>query len=237
MESDEGIYLIHTREFRSLNEIIYKIGRSYDLDVRIRQYPKKSKIIFAINCENSLLCERELMKIFKSKFIQKLDYGTEYFEGDKKEMIKEIYNYIDKMNIKKKKDNKEKKKKEIKKIKEKKEKHEKEVKENKDIIENTIIENEIIENEIIKNEKVEIIKINKKYNTTCPKCKYTFEYPSRLKRHFALSSRCSISNEEIELFFNPRVNSIKCDICNKDFSRKDSLNRHIKNSKCDKPKI
>ena len=99
MDSDEGIYLIHTREIRSLNKNIYKISRGKDLDVRIRQYPKNSKIIFIINCENSLLYKREIIKIFKTKFIQKLEYGTDYFEGDKNEIIKEIYNLIMNTNV------------------------------------------------------------------------------------------------------------------------------------------
>jgi hypothetical protein len=210
MDYNEGIYLIHTRELRSLNEITYKIGRSYDLDVRITQYPKKSKIIFAINCENSVLCERELMKIFKSKFIQKLDYGTEYFEGDKKEMIKEIYNFINNINT----DN---------------------------IIKNKIIKKKnkkkIIDKEIIKKE---IIEKDIKLNRTCPTCKYTFEYPSRLKKHFENVIHCKKSELEIKDFFlqiNNNIVIIKCDICNKEFSRKDSLNRHIQNLKCHKPQI
>ena len=204
MESDEGIYLIHTREFRSLNENIYKIGRSYDLDVRIRQYPKKSKIIFAINCENSLLCERELMKIFKSKFIQKLDYGTEYFEGDKKEMIKEIYNYIDKMNIekeKKEKDEKDDKEKKEKEFKEKKEKHEKEVKENKDIIEKEV-----------------------KLNRTCHTCNYIFNFPSRLKLHFQNVIHCKKTENEIQDFFSniEKPKNFKCNKCNYTFIQNSS---------------
>ena len=69
-------------------------------------------------------------------------------------------------------------------------------------------------------------------NKTCPKCKSEFKYQSFLKRHMQISSRCSISNEEIELFFNPKINSIVCNKCNKFFTRKSSLIRHQKESKC-----
>ena len=93
--SQEGIYLLHTRELYNLYEYIYKLGRSKDLDNRVKQYPKGSKIIFMIKCNNSIFCEKKLIEIFKKKFIQKLDYGTEYFEGNYLIMIKEICNFIE----------------------------------------------------------------------------------------------------------------------------------------------
>lgn len=94
LDKTEGVYLIHTRELRVLQKNIYKFGRSCDVDKEIKKYPKNSEIIFIMNCDNSILCDSELIKIFKNKFIQKLDYGTKYFEGDKYLMIKEICNFI-----------------------------------------------------------------------------------------------------------------------------------------------
>ena len=90
----EGIYFIHTRELLSLKEPIYKLGRSNNLDCRVRNYPKRSNVLFTMKCKNSIKCEQHLIKLFKEKFIQKKDYGTEYFEGDIDEMINEIYNYL-----------------------------------------------------------------------------------------------------------------------------------------------
>jgi hypothetical protein len=66
----------------------------------------------------------------------------------------------------------------------------------------------------------------------CPKCNNCFQYPSLLKRHFKISSRCSITDEEIKLIFNPIENYIKCNNCEKEFTRKTSLLRHQKESKC-----
>ena len=45
----EGAYLLHTRECFRLNEEIYKLGRSHDLDNRVRQYAKGSKILCLIS--------------------------------------------------------------------------------------------------------------------------------------------------------------------------------------------
>jgi uncharacterized C2H2 Zn-finger protein len=47
-------------------------------------------------CNNSHKCERELIEIFKTKFIHAIQYGNEYFIGDVKEMIKIINEHIEK---------------------------------------------------------------------------------------------------------------------------------------------
>ena len=82
MDSEEGVYLMHIREFIKSHEPIYKIGRSNILDNRVKQYPNGSNILLMIKCKNSILCENNLIKLFKEKFIQKKYYGTEYFEGN-----------------------------------------------------------------------------------------------------------------------------------------------------------
>ena len=90
----EGLYLIHTREFISTNKEIYKIGRSSNIENRVRNYPNGSKILLAIINKNSIQCEKDLIKKFKLTFTQKQFYGNEYFEGNKYEMIEIISNYI-----------------------------------------------------------------------------------------------------------------------------------------------
>ena len=90
----EGLYLIHTREFISTNKEIYKIGRSSNIENRVRNYPNGSKILLAIISRNSIQCKKNLIKQFKLTFTQKQFYGNEYFEGNKYEMIEIISNYI-----------------------------------------------------------------------------------------------------------------------------------------------
>ena len=96
---DEGVYLLHTREFISTNVPIFKLGRSNHLDNRVKQYPNGSKILLMIACKHSKFCENNLKKLFKSKFIQKSYYGSEYFEGNYIDMIKEICDYINNINV------------------------------------------------------------------------------------------------------------------------------------------
>jgi len=92
----EGVYLIHTRECFKLKEEIYKIGRSHNIDNRVKQYAKGSKILSLISCENSIQCEKELIALFKIHFMQSKEYGSEYFEGSKELMMKMMYDYASK---------------------------------------------------------------------------------------------------------------------------------------------
>jgi hypothetical protein len=90
----EGLYLIHTREFISTNKEIYKIGRSSNIENRVRNYPNGSNLLLSIISRNSIQCEKDLIKKFKLTFTQKQFYGNEYFEGDVDEMINMMCDYI-----------------------------------------------------------------------------------------------------------------------------------------------
>jgi hypothetical protein len=89
----EYIYLLIEREFIKTNENIYKIGKTQQENfLRFTQYPKGSNLLLFLNCKNCDILEFEILKDFKKHFIQRKDIGKEYFEGDKEEMIKHIFN-------------------------------------------------------------------------------------------------------------------------------------------------
>jgi len=88
----EGLYLIHTREFITIKKPIYKIGRGNNVQTRVLQYPNGSNLLFLNICKNSKLCETNLIRIFKQKFIQEKYYGREYFSGDCDDIIDVMYN-------------------------------------------------------------------------------------------------------------------------------------------------
>jgi len=73
-------------------------------------------------------------------------------------------------------------------------------------------------------------------NTTCPKCKNNFKYPSLLKTHFKNVYHCLLNEEEINIFFNKNNNNNenKCNKCLKTFINIKALNRHNKETKCGK---
>ena len=86
--------MIRTREYVDKNESVFKIGKTEnELGLRLGQYGKGGEVIFSIagDAKKILGYEQQLINIFKSKFIQKLEIGTEYFEGDMKKMVKCIY--------------------------------------------------------------------------------------------------------------------------------------------------
>lgn len=88
------IYLIRTREYLVQDKNIYKVGKtSNNLYERLGKYGKGGEVIFSISVEQSKLdeIEKKIIKLFKTKFVQKKDIGTEYFEGDKIAMIKEMF--------------------------------------------------------------------------------------------------------------------------------------------------
>ena len=92
-----SIYLIRTREFLTQNLSIYKIGKTgNDISQRLGNYGKGGQVLFTIAVENSKIdeIEQKLIELFKTKFIQRIDIGSEYFEGDYKTMYKEIYNFV-----------------------------------------------------------------------------------------------------------------------------------------------
>ena len=228
----EGIYLIHIREFIITNKNIFKLGRSHNIDNRMGRYPKGSSIIAQLECCNSVQCEKELLVIFKSKFVQQKYYGIEYFEGYKYDMMDVICNEVKKFN------NIEKEKLEaVKKVKE---------------IEKLEIDRKKKEEERVKASENDIVLIIplKDADRTCPKCNTIFKYPSFLKTHLKESARCKINNDDIVKYFdnvknkinsNPIQNSndidikqTKCNNCGSSFTRNSSINLHNKISKCGK---
>ena len=244
----EGIYLMHVREFISTNKNIYKIGRSHDIDNRVRQYPKGSRIEYINSCKNSVLCEKELIKIFKKSFtITK--FGTEYFEGDIDSMKDIIHIYLRDMKLKLKQknaDNITKNKGKINIINNNISKvdlgidYEIKLKTNiENKVENkveTIIENKIIKKKDKKIEPV-IEPVDKKAIIICPTCSREFQYQSYLKAHFKKSFHCSKNDDEIKTFFNKDKYSNKCTKCNKTYKTILALKRHLNETQCGKSQL
>jgi hypothetical protein len=89
------IYILQEREFIKTKEPIYKIGKSKQLNLgRFSQYPNSSVLYFQLVVPDCDKLEKILIHIFKGKYLQRTDIGTEYFQGDVFQMIDDIYREV-----------------------------------------------------------------------------------------------------------------------------------------------
>lgn len=91
------IYLLQLREHRKLKLPIFKVGKTkQENHKRFDQYPKNSLLLLQTICTDCDTSEMEIKKLFKTKYTQCTDIGVEYFNGDYKQMILDIYNILSK---------------------------------------------------------------------------------------------------------------------------------------------
>jgi len=89
------IYLLKEREFVNNGQNIFKIGKSRQRNTeRFRGYPNDSILLFQMVCANCDRSERMIIRLFREKYIHKNEIGNEYFEGDYKCMIQDIFYVI-----------------------------------------------------------------------------------------------------------------------------------------------
>jgi hypothetical protein len=89
------IYLLQTREFVESGKPIYKLGKTTKpLLTRFNQYPKGSRLILQIECPDCDYCEKKLLELFRAKYVNKPDYGREYFEGNFINMLNDVTIFI-----------------------------------------------------------------------------------------------------------------------------------------------
>ena len=91
------IYLLQIREHRRLKEPIYKLGKTTQETVsRFKQYPKGSVLIYQSICVDCSTAERELLNLFRIKYIPETNVDTESFRGCYRSMRKDIDAVINK---------------------------------------------------------------------------------------------------------------------------------------------
>ena len=92
------VYIIRECDFVRLNEDIYKIGRTSKTNPedRFQKYRKGTEIIGFFRVNDSIECENKIIKCFSNHTnITKMnEYGKEYFQGDKNELLIEILQIV-----------------------------------------------------------------------------------------------------------------------------------------------
>jgi len=92
------VYIIRECDFVRLNEDIYKIGRTAknNPEDRFKKYRKGTEIIGCFKVNDSIECKNKIIKCFSNHTnIKKMtEYGKEYFQGNKNELLGEIFQII-----------------------------------------------------------------------------------------------------------------------------------------------
>lgn len=93
--SGSYIYILHEREFLVSGEELYKIGRTEDIIRRFQEFPKGSQLKFMIDVPTDKVVnmETKILRIFRKKYTQREDIGTEYFAGNIKCMMQSILGF------------------------------------------------------------------------------------------------------------------------------------------------
>jgi hypothetical protein len=98
----EYVYIIRECDFVRLNENIYKIGRTAKANPedRFQKYRKGTEIVGFFGVKDSIECENKIIKYFSNHTnIKKMnEYGKEYFQGNKNELLKEIVQIVENYN-------------------------------------------------------------------------------------------------------------------------------------------
>ncbi len=83
-------YIVKPRSSIDANIDVYKVGRTCDMEKRIKGYQKGSKIMCCSIVHDSKFVEKQIINRFKELFKIKKDYGNEYFEGKIEDIIEEF---------------------------------------------------------------------------------------------------------------------------------------------------
>ncbi len=96
INKDKGyIYILYPRACKNCNENVYKVGKTQNYKKRMSKYTKGSiyKLVILVNDYHNI--ETNLLKLCRLKFIERKDYGNEYFECNLinlNKLVKEITN-------------------------------------------------------------------------------------------------------------------------------------------------
>ena len=88
------IYALIEREFIRSGENVVKVGRAMSALRRIPQYPKGSRLLFCMYCDDLVGTEAELLRLLDVAFVRRTDIGRESFEGDLNAIVAFVSQYV-----------------------------------------------------------------------------------------------------------------------------------------------
>lgn len=88
------VYVVQTRNCLETHRRVFKFGRTRSMANRLRQYPKGSRLIACLPVSHMIDAERMLMSLCHKRFVQRKDFGNEYFEGDVADIVGALVNVV-----------------------------------------------------------------------------------------------------------------------------------------------
>ncbi len=88
------VYLLQSKVHINSGEHVYKIGKTRNFPGRFAQYPKGSVVLGVWNCRDCNALERDILLAFRRKYEERRDAGSEYFQGDWREMRDHIHEIL-----------------------------------------------------------------------------------------------------------------------------------------------
>jgi hypothetical protein len=226
----EYVYLLREREFKNLNQPIYKIGKSKQINCqRITDYPKNSELVVIVSLKDCNKTENIIIDLFKNEFKQRLDIGNEYFQGNVKKMkllfyklaIYELENDFENESDGKLENNPN-----------DKDMNKDDETDNDDEVGNndgTDKDKKCISNTIDIDEKIKMLILNKRKNKIpryeCEKCDYYTDKTSNYKQHLESIKHLdnhNIKNKDIIL----QEKQFQCEYCKKIYANKTNKSNH-----------
>lgn len=76
------IYIVQTAHCAQSYSNVYKLGRTKKMTIRVGQYPKGTQVFCRLPVSRMVDAENMLMSLCKLNFLQRKEFGNEYFEGN-----------------------------------------------------------------------------------------------------------------------------------------------------------
>lgn len=87
-------YVVQTRNCVETHRRVFKFGRTRCMAKRLSQYPKGTRLVACLPVSHMIDAERMLMALCRKRFIQRKDFGSEYFEGDAVDIVGALVNVV-----------------------------------------------------------------------------------------------------------------------------------------------
>ena len=89
------VYLLQTSKFVESRQPIYKIGRTTQSNFkRFGNYEKGFVMLFQSSCRDCVELEKQIIILFRSRYVWRNDCGHEYFEGDQLSMMGDLCDIV-----------------------------------------------------------------------------------------------------------------------------------------------